>query len=581
MNLNARLVFAIALCWTSWAFAELPLSLDDALFGISGGTNYEDYVKWLKTDGTMKFDRTFVILDKAQFRMHYPTNDFAPLHYSIEMEREFSDESSSTNLVDFIQKAESILLQSFGGKKFKRLYDGVNYQSSCTNIDGRGWDAYFSVEYLANKGKNSYVAKARFFNPLHREGRFVSCEDFADASKSPPAVHEISPAVHEILSTSIDMGGWNVQMVGSGVCELEKPFFLFDVVRFRSSQPTVTGLGDVYEIEMEYEKPLATNINIAVSAIKDAEKFLSEYFIQSPFESKNRQGHYSSFCEGVDRCGWRVEFTVDQDANADKYVAHALFKRSKSADPSAGNVLKERQIESHAEETRKQHGRATRDDVYVAVTTNALNPLVQKLGVRPYPVDLHTLDDETRYDMSSKCVLMFMRPSEYDKTVVDSLVRSCGIQVAFVSLDERGSGKLNELKTLIDLMVETRADRMAKRKQMDSEKEEEFMARHKKILDTELFGPYHVDNLTLVEVVESLFLRVNGDLKPYDFSLGMGVGLEGASEEHRYKFLIPRAHVAEVFSHAATQMNCTVTNNNGFISFTYKSSTQEGQGGDK
>lgn len=574
MNLSARLVFAIALCWTSWAFAELPQSVDEVLFGICGGTNYEDYVTWMRTDGTKAFDRAFVIFDKAQFRMHYPTNDFAPRHYCIEMEREFTDESSLTNLVGLMQQAESILLKSFGGKKFKRQDDGAHYLSSCANIDGRGWDAYFSVEYLANKGKNSYVAKARFFNPLHREGRFVSCEDFADASKSPPAVHEI-------LSTSIDMGGWNVQMVGSGVCELEKPFFLFDVVRFRSSQPTVTGLGDVYEIEMEYEKPCATNINIAVSAIKDAEKFLSEYFIQSPFESKNRQGHYSSFCEGVDRCGWRVEFTVDQDTNADKYVAHALFKRSKSADPSAGNVLKERQIESHTEETRKQHGRATRDDVYVAVTTNALNPLVQKLGVRPYPVDLHTLDDETRYDMSSKCVLMFMRPSEYDKTVVDSLVRSCGIQVAFVSLDERGSGKLNELKTLIDLMVETRADRMAKRKQMDSEKEEEFMARHKKILDTELFGPYHVDNLTLVEVVESLFLRVNGDLKPYDFSLGMGVGLEGANEDLRYTFLIPRALVAEVFSHAATQMNCTVTNNNGFISFTYKSSTQEDQDGDK
>ncbi len=116
---------------------------------------------------------------------------------------------------------------------------------------------------------------------------------------------------------------------------------------------------------------------------------------------------------------------------------------------------------------------------------------------------------------------------------------------------------------------------------MDSEKEEEFMARHKKILDTELFGPYHVDNLTLVEVVESLFLRVNGDLKPYDFSLGMGVGLEGANEDLRYTFLIPRALVAEVFSYAATQMNCTVTNNNGFISFTYKSSTQEDQDGDK
>ena len=576
MNLNARLVFAIALCWTSWAFAELPQSVDEVLFGICGGTNYEDYVKWLKTDGTKAFDRAFVIFDKAQFRMHYPTNDFAPRHYSIEMEREFTDESSSTNLVGLMQQAESILLKSFVGQKFKRQYDGVHYQSSCMNIDGRGWNANFSVLLLSDKGKTSYVAKAKFFNPLHQKGRSVSCEDFADASKS-------KPNLPEVFSIPVDMGGWNVQMIGSGVCQLEKPFFLFDVVTFKSSDPTETEPSHVYEIELEYERPRSADMNIAVSAIKDAEGFLAEYFyfLGESFERKNGKGHYISTSSDVDGRGWRAEFEVRQDVKRDKYVAHALFKRSKSAAPSAGNALKERQIESHAEETRKQQGRATRDDVYVAVTTNAFNPLIQKLGVHPYPVDLHGLDDETRYDMSSKCVLMFMLPSEYDKSVVDSLVRSCGIQVAFVSPDEQGDGKLNELKTLIDLMVETRADRMAKRKQMDSEKEEEFMARHKKILDTELFGPYHVDNLTLVEVVESLFLRVNGDLKPYDFSLGMGLGMKGASEEHRYKFLIPRAHVAEIFSHAATQMNCTVTNNNGFISFTYKSSTQEDQDGDK
>ncbi len=140
MNLNARLVFAIALCWTSWAFAELPQSVDEVLFGICGGTNYEDYVTWMRTDGTKAFDRAFVIFDKAQFRMHYPTNDFAPRHYCIEMEREFPDESSSTNLVGLMQQAESILLKSFGGKKFKRQDDGAHYLSSCTNIDGRGWD---------------------------------------------------------------------------------------------------------------------------------------------------------------------------------------------------------------------------------------------------------------------------------------------------------------------------------------------------------------------------------------------------------------------------------------------------------
>ena len=178
-TLLALIAYVLGHC----AFAELPQSVDEVLFGICGGTNYEDYVQWLRTDGTMVFERPFVMFDRAQFRMHYPTNNFDPRHYSIEMEREFPGESSSTNLVGLIQKAESILLKSFRGQKFKRQYDGSSYQSSCKDIDGRGWDAYFSVECLSNHGKTFYVAKARFFNPLHREGRFVSCEDFADAVK--------------------------------------------------------------------------------------------------------------------------------------------------------------------------------------------------------------------------------------------------------------------------------------------------------------------------------------------------------------------------------------------------------------
>ena len=374
--MKRTLITLIACFCGHWAFAELPQSLDDVLFGLCGGTNYEDYVKWLKTDGTMKFDRTFVIFDKAQFHMHYPTNDFAPLHYSIEMEREFSDESSSTNLVDFIQKAESILLQSFGGKKFKRLYDGVNYQSSCTNIDGRGWDAFFSVAPLRNNGKTSYVAKARFFNPLHREGRFVSCEDFADASK-------FSPTLHETLSSPVDRGGWNIQMIGSGACTLEKPFFLFDTVRFKSTEPTATDPGEVYEIEMEYKKQRAAAMNIAVSAIKDAETYLSENFIPSTFESKKSPGHYTSSCDSVDRCGWHAEFSVHQDTKSDTYIAHALFRRKVNSDAHVENGLKDQRTESHAEGVRDQLSARKRDDLYVAVTTNSFNQLALTLGVRP------------------------------------------------------------------------------------------------------------------------------------------------------------------------------------------------------
>ena len=572
--MKRKLITVIVCCLMHWTFAELPQSLDEVLFGISGGTNYEDYVKWMRTDGTLKFDRPFTIFDKAQFRMHYPTNDFAPRHYSIEMEREFPDESSSTNLVDLIKKAEGILLKSFRGQKFQQQFDGAHYQSLCANIDGRGWDAYFSVEHLPNNGKISYVTKARFFNSLHRVGRFVSCEDFADASK-------FSPTVHETLSAPVDSGGWNIHMIGTGVCELEKPFFLFDVVRFKSSEPTATGPGEVYEIEMEYKKHRAADMNIAVSAIKDAEIYLSEYFIQSPFESKKSSGHYISSCDSVDRSGWCVKFTVHQDTKSDNYTAHALFRRNLDSDASAGNELKEQHVELHIAEASKQSGTIIRDDVYVAVTTNAFSRLTKKLGVRPYPVDMRALNDVERLDIPSKCVLMLMGPSEYDKTIVDMLVQRCGIQVAFVSPGEIGSHKLNELKTLIDLMIKSHDDRISRKKQIASESEDAFMARHRSILDTEIFGPYHVDNLTLVEAVESLFLRVNGDLRPYDFSLGMGLEMKGAREDFRYNFQIPRTHVAGIFSYAAAQLNCTVTNQNGFISFTYKPNSELDQGDGK
>ncbi len=453
------LITVIMCCLGPWVSAELPQSLDEVLFGISGGTNYEDYVKWMRTDGTMKFDRPFVTFDKAQFRMHYPTNDLAPRHYSIEMEREFPDESSSTNLVDLMEKAECLLLKSFSGQKFKRQYDGVHYQSSCTNIDGRGWDAGFFVVPLSRNGKTAYVAKARFFNPLHREGRFVSCEDFADASKS-------KPNLPETFSLPVDMGGWNVQMIGSGVCKLEKPFFLFDVMRFKSSEPTDTEPGHVYEMELEYERLCSTNMCIAVSAIKDAEAYLSECFsfLGEPFERKSSSCCYISASSNVDGRGWRAEFKVLQDAKNNKCMAHALFRRNGNADESAGNVLKERQIELHVGDASNQSGAGKRDDAYVATTTHALNPLALKLGVRPYPVDLHTLNDETRIELPSKCVLILMLPSEYDKNVLDTLVRRSGIQVAFVSPGEPGKRKLDELKTLIDLIIESHDERIQQRK---------------------------------------------------------------------------------------------------------------------
>ncbi len=186
-----RQIFTWYIIMGSMAYAELPQNLDQVLFGICGGTSYTDYVKWIKSEGTIVFHRPFVIFDRAQFQMHYPTNDFAPRHYSIEMECEYSNITSSTNLVNYIQKAECILLKSFTGQIFRRQYDGVHYQSSCTDIDGLGWDASFYVMPLQRNGKISYVAKAKFYNSLHRAGRFISCEDFEYVGETSPTTQDL------------------------------------------------------------------------------------------------------------------------------------------------------------------------------------------------------------------------------------------------------------------------------------------------------------------------------------------------------------------------------------------------------
>lgn len=92
------------------SIAELPPSVEDVLYTITGGTNY---IKWMTRDGTIIFHKPFVIFDRAQFRVHCPTNDLSPMHYSIEMKREFANVSSSANIVDYMHEAECLLLRSF------------------------------------------------------------------------------------------------------------------------------------------------------------------------------------------------------------------------------------------------------------------------------------------------------------------------------------------------------------------------------------------------------------------------------------------------------------------------------------
>lgn len=161
-------------------YAELPLSLDDALFKFCGGADYDDYAQWMKTDGVIVFKRSFIVFNKALFRMYYPTNDFAPRHYSIEMNCEIPADSTISNIVGLIRKGEDLLMDVFTEKSFNRELHASSYRSWCENIDGLGWDASFSCLPVVKSGETTYAVSVKFYNQAYSQGRFTTCEDLSD-----------------------------------------------------------------------------------------------------------------------------------------------------------------------------------------------------------------------------------------------------------------------------------------------------------------------------------------------------------------------------------------------------------------
>ena len=91
--------------------------------------------------------------------------------------------------------------------------------------------------------------------------------------------------VIDLFTSSIDKGGYGLHMVGNGVCLLQKPFFLFELARFSTRQTDTESFGIPNEIELTFERNPAEDMNIAVSAVKDAESFLEEYFKKGQFKT--------------------------------------------------------------------------------------------------------------------------------------------------------------------------------------------------------------------------------------------------------------------------------------------------------
>ena len=178
----------IAIMFNLAALAELPPSLDDVLFSMTGGTNY---VAWIATEGEIAFRKPFSLFGSARFRSFHPTNDAPSLHYSITMEKRFYGVASPSNIIESLKQAEGVLQKQFE-QRFSRREDSSSYQSKCIDIDGLGWDASFCVEPVSEgNAMPTYIAKAVFYNSLHKEGRFVSCEDLfnkCECGQSAPVV---------------------------------------------------------------------------------------------------------------------------------------------------------------------------------------------------------------------------------------------------------------------------------------------------------------------------------------------------------------------------------------------------------
>ncbi len=158
------------------AFAELPENLEEVLFSMTCGTNYG---AWMAMDGEIVFRRPFSVFGSAMFRSSIATNDTPPLHYSITMERRFYGKDSLSNVVESLKQTENTLQRRFNQKFSCEQGEGFAYHTKCIDIDGFGWDVSFLVRQLSDVDMEcAYEAKAKFYNHLHKEGRFVSCEDF-------------------------------------------------------------------------------------------------------------------------------------------------------------------------------------------------------------------------------------------------------------------------------------------------------------------------------------------------------------------------------------------------------------------
>ena len=115
------------------AFSELPLSLIEALFEITGG---EDYEQWIKLHDAVKFPQKFICFQGGVFHSRLDKNPPFGLRYEIVMRHEFVGETNVVEVVPDIKKAEGLLLEKFKSRRFDVIVTSNKYNCTVTNDNG-------------------------------------------------------------------------------------------------------------------------------------------------------------------------------------------------------------------------------------------------------------------------------------------------------------------------------------------------------------------------------------------------------------------------------------------------------------
>lgn len=172
-NRMMRVGFALFALMTSFAFAELPMSVEEYIFGQSGMT---DYVGWCTRDGVKKFNRKVFLFSQATVRTAETKEGFVGDRNSYQIQMSTNLEAKvfgKEQIRHEFFRMRSTLVNEFDQEKICDIREEDSKIHFCgRDIDGLKWDVYA----IATCSNSQWHVSCEFVNEYHRQGKFISCE---------------------------------------------------------------------------------------------------------------------------------------------------------------------------------------------------------------------------------------------------------------------------------------------------------------------------------------------------------------------------------------------------------------------